>query len=241
MLTIQFEPRKIKVTRHSLKKSGKIPAVFYGPKEVSTPITLKEIAFRKIWNEAGESSIIVLKHGVLEHEALIQDVDIHPVNGFPLHADFYVIEKGKKLEVEIPLEFVGVAPAVKDLGGILVKVLHDLTIEALPKDLPREIKVDISSLVTIESRILAKDLKLSEGVVLKISPEDVVAAISVAKEEVEEPTKGLEDIEVVGLKSKEETPEGGADGAETPASDKKASEKKISEKKAPDKKAPEKK
>ncbi len=234
MITLQFEPRDEKTKPHSLRASHMIPAVFYGPKEASTPITIKEIDFQKAWKEAGESSVLILKNGTTEHEALIQDVDRHPVSDVVLHADFYVIEKGKKLEVSVPLEFVGVSAAVKDLGGTLVKVLHELDIEALPKDLPRELKVDISLLTTLESQVLAKDIKLPAGVELISKPEEVVAAITVTKEEVEEPTKTLEDIEVVGAKGKEETEEGEGDAkAEGKAPEAKDAKK---EGKAPEKK-----
>lgn len=224
MLTLQFETRDSKAKPESVRASGKMPAVFYGPKEKSTPIIVKDIDFKKVWNEAGESSIITLKNGEDEHESLIHDVEVHPVTGRPLHADFYVIEKGKKLELSVPLEFVGTSPAVKDLGGILVKVLHEVEIEALPKDLPREIQVDISALSGLDSQILAKDIVMPSGVELKINPEEVVAAIAVAKEEVEEPTKTIDDIEVVGAKGKEEEAEG--DEAEKPAKAEKAEEKK---------------
>jgi large subunit ribosomal protein L25 len=216
MLTLPFENRESKGSIDALRKGGRVPAVFYGPKEKSTPITLKETEFKKVWKEAGESSIITLKNGGEEHEALIQDVEVHPVSGAPLHADFYVIEKGKKLEVAVPLEFVGVAPAVKDLGGILVKVLHEIEIEALPKDLPHDIEVDISALTTLDSQILIKDLKLPAGVEAKLDPESVVAAIAVAKDEPEEVAPAdISSIEVVGAKGKEETEgEGEAGGSE---------------------------
>ncbi len=225
MLTIQFQARDTKTTRHAISKEGKIPAVFYGPKEKSTPIIVKEVEFKKVWKEAGESSIIILKNGEEEHEALIQEVDLHPVSDTPRHIDFYVIEKGKKLEVSVPLVFVGVSPAVKDLGGILVKVLHELAIEALPKDLPHSVEVDISALTALDSQILAKDLKIAPGVELKLGPEEVVAAIAVAKEEVEEAAPAdLSSIEVVGAKGKEAVE--GEEGAEGAAPEKKASEKK---------------
>jgi len=214
MQTLQFEIRNGKVKPGVARV---MPAVFYGPKQKSTPITVNEIEFKKIWKNAGESSIIVLKNGNDEHEALIQDVDVHPVSGALRHADFYVIEKGKKLEVTVQLVFSGISPAVKDLGGTLVKVLHELQIEAMPKDLPREIKVDIALLTNIDSQILAKDIKLPEGVTLISGADEVVAAISVAKEEVEEPTKTLDDIEVVGAKGKEEVEgEGEAEKNEKP-------------------------
>jgi large subunit ribosomal protein L25 len=216
MLTIQYEKRDMKGKLEALRRDGGMPAVFYGPKEESTSISVKAVDFKKVWKDAGESSIVVLKDASgAEHEALIHDVDVHPVSGVPRHADFYVIEKGKKLQVGTPLEFVGVAPAVKDGSGSLVKVLHELEIEALPKDLPHDIQVDISSLATVDSQILAKDLVLPAGVTLITSPEDVVAAIAVVREEPEEVVAAsIDDIEVVGAKGKEEAEGEGEAGAE---------------------------
>ncbi|MEK9184840.1 MAG: 50S ribosomal protein L25 [Patescibacteria group bacterium] len=188
MLTINFETRDKTQKLETLRKSGKIPAVFYGRKEKSTPITISSADFLKIWKKAGESSIVELKGVSDGHEALIKAIDVHPVTSVPRHVDFYVVEKGKKLEIKVPINFIGVSTAVKDLGGILVKVLHEVDIEALPKDLPREINVDIAKLETLESQILAKDIILPTGVELKVSPEEVVALIEVAKEEVVETT-----------------------------------------------------
>jgi large subunit ribosomal protein L25 len=88
--------------------------------------------------------------------------------------------------VDIPLEFEGVSPAVKDLGGSLVKVMHEVKISAMPKDLPHNIIVDISSLVDFQSQILAKDIKVPAGVELMENPEEVVALVSEPREEKEE-------------------------------------------------------
>jgi large subunit ribosomal protein L25 len=214
MLTLEYKPRQKADKLPRLNRDGFIPAVFYGPKEETTSIAISAIEFKKVWREAGESSVITLKGQDGEHEALIQEVDTHPVSGAPRHADFYVIEKGKKVQVNIPLEFEGTSPAVKDLGGLLVKVLHEVEIEAMPKDLPHDLKVDISTLATLDSQILAQDLKLPAGVTLITNPEEVVAAISVAVEEpVDAPTATIADIEVVGAKGKEE--EAGAEGETT--------------------------
>lgn len=215
MLTIDFKTRDMKVKPDTVRRAGSIPAVFYGPKEASQAITINAIQFKKIWKEAGESSVISLTNGTEEHEALIHDVTLHPVSDLPLHADFYVIEKGKKLQIKVPLEYVGTSPAVKDSGLILVKVLHEVEIEAMPKDLPRELQVDISTLVSADSQVLAKDIKMPAGVIYMGNPEDVVAAIAVPKEEVEEVvTKTIDDIEVVGAKGKEEPAEGEAPAEE---------------------------
>ena len=214
MLSLKIEMRDMKLKPETLQKKGLIPAVFYGKKEKSTPIMIALNEFTKVLKKAGESSVITLKQLNGEDlEALIYDVDLHPVTEVARHADFYIFEKGHKISMSIPLVFEGSAPAVKDLGGTLIKVLHELKIEAMPKDLPHEIKVDISPLVNFESRIFAKDIALPSGAVLKEISDEIVALISEAKEEVmEEFPVDLSAIEVEkkGKKEEEGEAEGGA-------------------------------
>ena len=169
-----------------MRKAGQMPAVFYGKMEAATSIKLPFAIFEKTLKDAGESTILHLEGKDIDVDVLIHEVDLDPVTDKPRHADFYAIEKGKKLEIKIPLEFTGVAPAVKDLGGVLVKVMHEMEIEALPKDLPHKIEVDISKLATFDSVVTAADIKLPEGVTLKIKPEEVVASVYEPKEEVVE-------------------------------------------------------
>ena len=203
----------------ALRKAGKIPAVFYGPKEKSTSVVVSLAEFKKVFKTAGESSVIILKDGTHEHEALIYDVDIHPVSGIVRHADFYVIEKGKKVKVRTPIVFDGVAPAVKDKGGILVKVLRDIEIEAAPKDLPHEIKVDVSSLVELNSAMHAGDIKLPHGVTLITKADEIVASIAVAKEEVEEAPQAIDMSSIEVAAKGKEAKEGEAGAAGTPTGD----------------------
>jgi large subunit ribosomal protein L25 len=217
MIKIAVEKRNTKDTPAFLRANGKVPAVFYGKKEASTPVAVSMSEFKKVWREAGETSIIELVGEGIDVQALIYKVDLNALTEQPVHVDFYAIEKDKKLEIDIPLVFAGMAPAVRDLGGVLVKVMHDVKIEALPKDLPKEISVDLSALTTMESQILAKDLTLPAGVSLVVDPEAVVAAITKLEEEkVEAAPVDLSAIEVEkkGKEAKE-----GAEGAEAPAAE----------------------
>lgn len=210
MLTLKAEKRDVSAKLDMIRKTGKIPAVFYGKKEASTPISIDKRDFDKVWKEAGESTVVTLETPDGEKESLISDVDIHPLTGEPRHADFYVFEKGHKVTVELPIEFEGVSPAVKEQGGVLVKVLHDLEVEAMPKDLPSHIIIDISVFKNIGDQILAKDLRLPPGVSLTDNSEEVVALVSEPKEEKEEESApvDLSSIEVE-KKGKEEEPEEG--------------------------------
>lgn len=208
MLKLTVQERDPRANPKSFLQKGLLPAVFYGPKEKSVAISMDKIAFIKAWREAGESTVIVLETSKGEVEAMIREIAYEPVKGEPIHVDFYVPEKGKKVTVHVPLEFVGISGAVKDLGATLVKVLHEIEVEAFPKDLPHGIKIDISALSNLDAQILAEHITLPSGVTLVTEPEEVVAAVSVAKEEKEEASPlDLSAIEVEKKGKKEEEKE----------------------------------
>lgn len=181
-MQILTTPRVPKIT----KKEACIPAVYYGTHAASTPIFINAIDFGKVFASAGESSTITLmtEHGA--EMALIHDVQLHPVKGHPIHVDFYVIEKGQKVHVQIPLHLTGESVAVKT-GGVLVQVMHELSVEGEPGALPHEFTVDISALTAHDSVIHVSDIVLPKGVELyHIEATDVVCAISQAKEETDD-------------------------------------------------------
>jgi large subunit ribosomal protein L25 len=122
-----------------------------------------------------------------------------------IHADFLALDKSVKVTVSVELEFVGVSPAVKSGLGILEKTLHEIEVEALPKDLPKNIEVDISGLENIHDQIHVKDLKVGSGVEIKTGEDEVVAVIGGLQEEVESPAEiDLSSIEVEKKGKKEE-------------------------------------
>lgn len=209
MPKLKATARDAKIKLAGVRKEGLVPAVYYGKKESSTPVSVNARDFKKIWKEVGETTTFELETPKGVVDAMIYYVQLDPIKNEPLHIDFYVVEKGQKVEVEVPLEFIGVSPAVKDLNGILVKVLHEITVEGEPKNIPHEIEIDISVLATLEDQILAKDIVLPKGVELVIEPEEVVAAISEAEaeEEVAAPAMDISAIEVEKKGKKETTEE----------------------------------
>ncbi len=205
MITLKVELRDPKSKLAAIRREGFVPGVYYGHKEASTPVVFPLNTFKKVWKDAGESSVITLEMPKGKISALIHEVQIDPVKGIPIHVDFYAIEKGQEVSVHVPIEFIGVSPAVKSLIGNLVKVLFEVEIKALPENLPHNVVVDISSLTTIDGQITAGDIVLPKGVTLVTGATDVVAAIAIAKEEVEEaPVMDLASIEVEKKGKKEE-------------------------------------
>ncbi|PCI30349.1 50S ribosomal protein L25 [Candidatus Wolfebacteria bacterium] len=209
MISLTTEARDASQKNSVLRAGGLMPAVFYGPKEENTPVTISQKEFGKVWDQAGESAVITLKTSKGDLEALIHDVDRDPVTSQFRHADFYIIEKGKKVQVAVPLRFEGESPAVKGLGANLVKVMHELQVEAMPKDLPSDIEVDLTKLDVIGSQIDVKDLKLPEGVTSMVQGEDVVIVAEEVKEEAEEESAAV-DMDAIEVEQKgkgEEAPE----------------------------------
>jgi large subunit ribosomal protein L25 len=206
---------------NTLRREGILPAVVYGRSQEATPIAVDRKTFEKVFSQAGESTVITLTGLDGNKQALIQEVETHPVSGVAIHADFYAIEKGQKVTVSVPFEFEGVAPAVKELGGILTKVMHELEMEVEPAELPKHIVVDVTKLATLEDQIKVSDLKLPPSAKISIDLDEVVAMISVAKEEVEEaaPMDITQIGDAVERGKKEEEGEGaeGAAPAATPA------------------------
>jgi len=212
MFSIKAKKRDAKSPLPALRKGGEMPAVFYGMKKATTPIALSLIQFKKIWKEAGESSAIVLDVDNDPVDVLIHDVQVDPVTGEPIHADFLAIDMKKKIKVKVPLEFEGVSEAVKTGIGNLVKVLHELEVEALPKDLPQNLIVDISGLNTIQDVVTVSQIKLPEGVEVITPGTDVVASIVPQVEEKEELVEPV-DLSAIEVEKKGKKEEEGAEGA----------------------------
>lgn len=209
----------------ALRKSGKIPAVFYGVGKKSTPVSISALEFEKIWKEAGESSAVKIGMPEGNIDVLIHEVQMDPVTDRPLHVDFLAIDMTKKIRVKVPLVFEGVSNAVKSGIGNLVKVLYELEVEALPGDLPHNLTVDISKLENLDDQFFVSDIKLPAGVTVVTKAEEVVASIVKQVEEKEEVAPvDLSAIEVEKKGKKEE------EGAETEAGAVPAKEEKTEKK-----------
>ena len=195
MLALEIKRREAKESTETLRKRGVMPGVLYGPKEKSTAIAIDALKFDRLWREAGETTVVTLKGIGDAKETLIHDVQFHPVTSVPLHVDFYVLEKGKKIKIKVPLTFTGVAPAEK-AGHIVVKTLHEVEIEVAPAELPHNLPVDISALSNVGERITAGQIKLPTSATLLTHASEIVASVTEFREEkVEIPVVPAEAVE----------------------------------------------
>jgi large subunit ribosomal protein L25 len=188
-----------------IRKNGMVPAVVYGARVENTTISVPSVDFEKVLRVVGESNTLTLELKDKKVEVLIHEIQRDPIKGFLVHVDFLAIDANKPIEVVVPIEFIGIAPAEKNGLGVLVKTLHEIEVEALPKDLPHNIEVDLAALENLDDQIRVEDIKAPKGVTIKTNGEEVLAIIAAIKEEVEEtPAVDLSSIEVEKKGKKED-------------------------------------
>ncbi len=193
----------------ALRAAGLVPAVFYGFGKEATKVSVPAIPFTKLFREAGETTAISLVLAGKQVPVLIHDMQQHPITGEPTHVDFLVVDMNKEAEVSVPLEFTGTAEVEKGGIGMVVKVMYELEVRALPADLPHSIPVDITHLATLSDVIHAEDINLPKGVSLVTDPKEVVASVSGYSEEKEEVAAPVDfsaiEVEKKGKKEEEES------------------------------------
>lgn len=165
---------------------GRIPAVVYGDKVSTRNVWVDALAFERLFATAGTNTILSLTvDNKTPLNVLIYEYQTDPITNRFSHVDFYAVNMKEEVETEVPLMFVGVAPAVKELGGTLVRTIDDVTVRALPTDLPREITVDLSCLKTFDDRITVGDLPISDKVEVLAEKDTVVAMVDEPRSEEE--------------------------------------------------------
>lgn len=194
----------------TLREQGNIPAVLYGHNIEPKNITLKYTDFEKVYKQAGESTLVDLKvDEAAPVKVLIQDYQLDPrINQF-LHVDFHQVNMKEKIHTDIPIEFIGEAPAVKNLGAVLIKNMDSFEVECLPQDLVHEIKVDLASLKEFDDSIHVSDIKAPEGITIKNVADDVIALVQAPRtaQDVDDASSAVAaepaEAEVVGEENKE--------------------------------------
>lgn len=222
MLNLTAKIRKIEGDNGEMREKGGLPSVLYGPKTKNQMIEVDIKEFQKVYNEAGENSIIEIKLEDKKYPVLIHDLQIDPISNKPIHVDFYQPDMEKKIEAWIPVVLDGEAPAIKNLGGTLYKNLSEINVKALPHNLPKEIRIDISQLNTFEDHIKIKDLAANEGVEIIGDLEEIVVSVSAPENVEEELAKPVEEkVEEVKTVEKEKKEGDIEEGGETPTQEKK--------------------
>ena len=175
-------------TAKKIVTTGFIPAVIYGFGKANQNIKVKKNDFEKVFAVAGEFNLVDL---IIDEnqpvKVIIKDVQRNGITDSVIHIDFYQVDMAKKITTEIPLNFVGEAKAVKELGGTLVKNMDTVEVECLPGDLVSHIDIDISVLENFDQFIRLHDLVLPRGITLAQETNEAVVGVVETKVEAEAP------------------------------------------------------
>ena len=139
-----------------LRNAGKVPCVVYGGGK-PVHFSANEISFSKLVYTPNAHTVAISLDGKSEINAIVQDIQFHPVSEKILHIDFLQLFESKEVTMIIPVKYEGNAPGVRNEGGILSKNKRKLSVRALPKDLPDYIKADISNL-NLNDKITISDV-----------------------------------------------------------------------------------
>ncbi len=173
-----------------LRKQGLLPSTIYGKKIASESVTIPMADFIGIYEKAGETGLIELSFEGKVRPVLIHNVQKHPVSDEILHAELLQVNLKEKVHTHVPVEFIGVAPAVADKTGTLLALVDELEIEALPTDLPENISVDVSGLSQVNQEIKVKEITAPAGVTILTEPEVSLVRIGeLVRKEAEEPVQ----------------------------------------------------
>lgn len=159
-----------------LRRDGMLPAVIHDHGKESLHVQANQSELNKVWKAAGKHHPVNLTVGSKKFLALIKDADFEPRKNDLRHLVFNAIEQNKPVETEVPVTFVGDSEAEK-AGLMVLRQIEEVTVKALPKDLPDEVTVDISKLVELGDKLHVSDIKVPANVEMITEPEHAVAVV----------------------------------------------------------------
>lgn len=205
-----------------LRRDGIIPGNVYGKNIKSEAVQADAKEFNTVYKEAGETGLVDIELDGKTTPVLIHNVHKNFRNQV-LHADFFQVNLKEKVKTMVPLEIIGEPKAVIDKIGLLMNILSEVEVEALPEELPEKIDVNVEHLANIDDQITVADLKVPAGVEVLTDPSQVVSKIGElvtkeAQEEAEAEAAAAEAAKEEGAVAEGEVPAEGTEAtAEAPA------------------------
>ena len=166
-----------------LRKAGTIPVHLYGPGLESRPLQCNQSLLIRALSQAGGTTPITITVPGESGEQLTfaREIQWDPVRGNILHVDFLAVQADQAVSAQVPISLVGDSPGAREAGGTVVQQLREVTVEALPLEIPSAIELDLSQLTDPNGVIRAGELVLGANVTLVTDSEDVVARIEVLR------------------------------------------------------------
>lgn len=186
-LTVQLRDKSVKAK--DIRKMKMIPAEFYGRGVDNLTLQMDYQDFRRMYRKSGTNTVIDLTiDGKGVKNVLVHRVDLDPVTDFISYVEFINVRMDEEITTVVPLRIEGQAPAVRDLGAILIQNMDGVEVTCLPAYLPHELVVNIDNLVDINSSVHVADIVAPANVKITADPEESVISLAMPQEEVVEET-----------------------------------------------------
>lgn len=194
-----------------LREAGRVPAVLYGKDMESVPLSIDAMEALHLFSAISvENTIIELQVDgeKASHQTLVREIQAHPFKKELVHVDFYRLQMGVAVDVDVPVELEGTPVGVKSFGGILEQLVHEIPVRCLPSLIPEAVKVDVTAL-GLDASVKVGDLVLPEGVEVMLDGDRLVCIVAtprgaVGEAEPEEAADEASEPEVITAKKEEE-------------------------------------
>jgi large subunit ribosomal protein L25 len=200
-----------------LRQAGRVPAVLYGRELESMHISVDAHEAELLFHAISVDNTIVALDVEGEKEpftTLVREIQTHPWKGSMIHVDFLRIQAGVAVDLDVPIHLEGVPAGVRNSGGVLEQVIHELPVRCIPSKIPDSFVLEVTEL-ELNDTLHVSDIELEEGIELRIDPERTVCSVAIPRiiEEEEEEEEALEP-ELVGEEEEGEAPAEAEEGAE---------------------------
>ena len=169
-----------KGANRKLRAAGRVPAILYGKDQDPTLLSVDACEAVTLFQQISvENTIIELKvkGDGSKIQALVREVQVSPVRPDVLHIDFYKIQKGVKLEVEIPVTLEGIPNGVRHEGGVLEQLIHEIPVRCLPDQIPESLDIDVVGM-NLHDSLHVSDLRVPEGIEVLLAAERTLCVVS---------------------------------------------------------------
>ena len=217
--TVTLSPRMVTGKKvRFLRREGMVPVHFYGRGVDSLALQVEAATLRRVIISAGANVPVKVNIDGRDGEEIcfIREAQRHPVSEDLLHVDFYRVDVDRPVRAEVPVILDGEAPAVRNLGGVLLQAFNSLEVEALPLSMPAAFHIDVSGLEDFEMAMRISDIPVADGVTILRDDEEVLARVAAPRIE-EEEEEAVDELEegVEGEEGEGEEGEGGEESSES--------------------------
>ena len=193
-----------------LRAGGRVPAVLYGRELEPVHLSLDTREAEQLFHSISVDNTIVdlaVEGEKKAYQTLIREIQVHPSRQLLVHVDFLRIQEGVTVDVNVPVHLLGIPEGVKNSGGVLEQIIHDLPVRCIPSKIPQSIDIDVTHL-DLNQSLHVYDIEFEEGVEVTVEQKRTLCSVAIPKviEEPEEEEELLEGEELEGEELEEGAP-----------------------------------